>query len=221
MIATVGERRIRAFSGGWHAPSGIAISFPFSEKRTRRPLSRIERGVTQLQPHSMPLTQFSLSNEVTAETAKQDRLQVIIGKWIVEGATDDIDALRNAMSSPPLAARNMAAENSGDFWGRLFDRPNCHGSQRPPIKVRGTPLTIGGQLASAALPGNGRSAGILKATFRHIPAPLQLLIFGSTQLDTSGTSRRCHCPNLYREPLGPNPGSSPRRLHSMQMARLS
>jgi len=95
----------------------------------------------------MPLLpQFSFSHEVSAATAKQDRLHVTIGDWTITGTTEGIDALRDRMGAPPQYARNGDAEAIMTIWGQLFKRPQQHGTSRPAVGVRSRTLQIGDTL---------------------------------------------------------------------------
>lgn len=93
------------------------------------------------------LPPFTFTQEVTAESAKQDHLHVTLGNWVITGNTEDIDALRDRMASPPDYLRNHGTvEFIMTNWGRLFSRPQEHGTSRFPLSVRREPLEICGQI---------------------------------------------------------------------------
>lgn len=90
---------------------------------------------------SLPL--FSFDTEVSAETAKQDRIQVIYGGWELQGSTEEIDALRQLMGAPYSASRDIDGLADSETFGRIFNRPQYHGLQRPPLSVRTRILRLG------------------------------------------------------------------------------
>ena len=67
-------------------------------------------------------------------TAKQDRIHVIFGGWKLRGTTNEIDALRELIGSPRVASRDLQGLADSEIFGRIFNRPQKHGLQRPPLK---------------------------------------------------------------------------------------
>ncbi len=92
----------------------------------------------------LALPPFSLLTKVTAETAKQDHIHVTLGEWIINGSTEDKDALRNRMGAPLVDVRNGDAESVMAAWGRIFKRPQRPpGASRPPVGIRRRALQFG------------------------------------------------------------------------------
>ena len=93
--------------------------------------------------HSWGLQPFSFDTEISAATAKQDRIHVRLGSWKLKGTTAEIDYLREVMASPRVSHRDIKGLADSETYGRFFNRPQKHGSSRPPVSVRDRPLNIG------------------------------------------------------------------------------
>ena len=87
------------------------------------------------------LRPFSLDADISAATAKQDRIRVRFGSWRLKGRTSDIDAIREQMGCPPLNCRDL--NNLAEIYGRFLLRPQKHQSFRPPMSTRDRPLKLG------------------------------------------------------------------------------
>ena len=89
----------------------------------------------------MPLPPFLFTNTVSAETAKQDHVLVTCQPWLLRGASDDIDFLREHIAAPPEEEREGNADTVMEVWGRLFNRPQQRGNARGPLGIREESIT--------------------------------------------------------------------------------
>lgn len=87
-------------------------------------------------PGELPTLDFS--RRVTAQEARQDKLQLEIEGWSLSGSTEDLDFFRKQMSVPDANLRRgvMAPEIPGNF-SHLFNRPGNARGWRKPMELRG------------------------------------------------------------------------------------
>jgi hypothetical protein len=91
--------------------------------------------------HGYGLQPFSFDADVSAITAKQDRIQARFGCWRLKGTTNDIDAIRELMGCPPVNQRDL--HSLDEIYGRFLFRPQKHELFRPAMSVRDRPLKLG------------------------------------------------------------------------------
>jgi hypothetical protein len=112
-----------------------------SRKRLQARLRRTRPQIHYAEgSHAYGLQPFSCDAEVSATTAKQDRIGATFGCWQLKGTTKEIDGIRELMGSPPVHQRDV--NGIAEIYGRFFVRPQKHELFRPAMSVRDRPLKL-------------------------------------------------------------------------------
>lgn len=88
------------------------------------------------------LPSLDYSQQVTSHSAKQDKIEMTLGTWRLEGHTEDIQAVREYMSVPPSDWRNDPGQN-WPAYSMLFNRPDESGLGSRPMEFRRGDLQLG------------------------------------------------------------------------------
>ena len=84
----------------------------------------------------MTLPDFSLSARVATEQARQDRIDLTIGNWIIQGHHEDFPGFFDRLGPRPnVLEDNPLVHRQDDNWGNLFNRPTGPIRQSPEMHI--------------------------------------------------------------------------------------
>jgi hypothetical protein len=127
---------------------------------------------------TLPL--WSFETPVDPIAAKQDRIHIRYGHWTPDSASfEEIDALRELISSPPECTRSLPELYDPNTVGIIFARPQKSGSYRWPLKVRAEALEI---LDSKVPPVFFSGAGMLRPSGIYFDCWLNLNLYVRNQI---------------------------------------
>lgn len=86
------------------------------------------------------LPRIDYTQQVTSDTAKQDKIELTLGNWALLGSQEDIEAVREHMSVPGEHLRSDPSVN-WDAYAKLFNRPDADG--RRAMEFRAGALALG------------------------------------------------------------------------------
>ena len=88
----------------------------------------------------MPLPLFSVHYRVVPETGREDKIEMEIGTWVLNGTCENFEQIRHAISCPNSHHRSDMTPDDPNFFGYLFNRPNNNGTLRLPLEIRKSTL---------------------------------------------------------------------------------
>lgn len=82
------------------------------------------------------LPAFSLDTEISAADGREDKIELSLGTFTVQATTEEMDAIRHAISVPPEIVREHGDPDEIQSFGWVFNRPNAPLGRRNPLQVR-------------------------------------------------------------------------------------
>jgi len=83
-----------------------------------------------------PLPPFTFRSQVTAEHAREDKIEISLGKWVFNASSSDFQEVRDYISVAPIA---FTEDNSNPTFGWIFNRPSFQNQMLLNIRTRRNP----------------------------------------------------------------------------------